>query len=360
MGNRKKATKPGKAVTVAVAVATEDTPANTTTNKQVVWKGAKKLGKVVAVVAAVATEDTSSNTTTTEQVVQKRTKKLRKTVTVVVAVASEDTPANASTTEQVVPSGEGGRKCKNEDEGILDSDAVPIVTKKKWKAKSKKNDKVVSADAAFATTTAAAAADNESMNNHNLPSATAGNTLNATDVNISKDGSDGFPNKKLPAKAGGISPTADVDANGDIPKDGNDVPTPTDEKVDSDVSLKKVDSDGDGNISKDGNDVSPPPTDNEADTDASPDLQANSDSLLYSDKFEDDPPFNFYHQYIPGNQWNKDPEDTNIIRPVEIFPVTGSCRKREVKDTFDWLLPSTIPANHDSSSEAYSTEFKFL
>jgi len=49
-------------------------------------------------------------------------------------------------------------------------------------------------------------------------------------------------------------------------------------------------------------------------------------------------PFTIYQRCVPGNDWVT---DAPISTPCDIFPVTGSRRKNEVRDNFDWLLPRT-------------------
>ena len=67
-------------------------------------------------------------------------------------------------------------------------------------------------------------------------------------------------------------------------------------------------------------------------------------------------PFTIYQRCVPGNDWVT---DAPISTPCDIFPVTGSRRKNEVRDNFDWLLPRTKSADVKEAETAYSSYYQF-
>lgn len=75
-----------------------------------------------------------------------------------------------------------------------------------------------------------------------------------------------------------------------------------------------------------------------------------------ADHYNYDPPFSIYERTIFLNDWNIDRISSNRL---EIFPVTGEQRKKQNKDVFDWLQPSTRPANRKAVKEAYDSNFTF-
>jgi len=81
-----------------------------------------------------------------------------------------------------------------------------------------------------------------------------------------------------------------------------------------------------------------------------------SSDPMFVDKFSYDPPFTIFERFIPLNGWNEDPK---FVKPFTVFSVTGERRKKQVRDNFDWLLPSTRHANMDATMQAYSSNYLF-
>jgi len=79
-------------------------------------------------------------------------------------------------------------------------------------------------------------------------------------------------------------------------------------------------------------------------------------SERFFDQYRYNPPFSFYERFTKAQLWNT---DKSSVRPIEIFPVTGERRKKTVEDNFDWLQPSTRPADRKAVMEAYESHFAF-
>ena len=82
-----------------------------------------------------------------------------------------------------------------------------------------------------------------------------------------------------------------------------------------------------------------------------------SNTVNVAEHYNYDPPFTIYERFINDNEWNL---DADIARHIEIFPATaGERRKKQVKDDFDWLLPSTQPADQKAAIKAYESKYNF-
>ena len=81
-----------------------------------------------------------------------------------------------------------------------------------------------------------------------------------------------------------------------------------------------------------------------------------SNPVDVAEHYNYDPPFTIYERFINDNEWNL---DADIARRIEIFPATGERRKKQVKDDFDWLLPSTRPADRNAAIKAYESKYNF-
>jgi len=79
-------------------------------------------------------------------------------------------------------------------------------------------------------------------------------------------------------------------------------------------------------------------------------------SERHFDQYRYNPPFSFFERFTKAQVWNT---DKSSVRPIEIFSVTGEQRKKPVEDNFDWLQPSTRPADRKAVMEAYESNFAF-
>lgn len=73
--------------------------------------------------------------------------------------------------------------------------------------------------------------------------------------------------------------------------------------------------------------------------------------------FNYDLPFTIFDRFIPSTPWNMDSKQS----PTQnILFTSGERRKKEVKDDFEWLHPTTRPADVTAAREAYTANYNFI
>lgn len=84
----------------------------------------------------------------------------------------------------------------------------------------------------------------------------------------------------------------------------------------------------------------------------------NTDEALVS--YESyDLPFTIFQRFIPtaSDSWNM---DSNTSTAYNIFSASGARRKKEVKDDFEWLQPTSRAADLSAAKEAHASKYNFI